>query len=82
MTLNISHTILNIFYKLYKFGVSPLLGNNCRFDPSCSDYAYQAMVRYGWIKGGWMAVKRLSKCHPYSKHFGSDPVKDITKLSE
>ena len=72
--LNISKAILNILYKLYKLCLSPFLGNNCRFTPSCSDYAYQAIDCHGWVKGSFLAIKRLAKCHPYSKTFGFDPV--------
>ncbi len=50
--------------RLYKGLVSPLLGNNCRFYPSCSDYAVQAVDKYGVLKGGWLGLKRISRCHP------------------
>jgi putative membrane protein insertion efficiency factor len=49
----------------YQKWVSPLLGPRCRFYPSCSQYAYDAISHYGLCKGGILAVKRLSKCHPF-----------------
>ena len=54
--------------------ISPLLGRNCRFTPTCSQYAMEAIGRYGPWKGGWMALKRLLRCHPFCPG-GYDPVK-------
>ena len=62
-----------ILLKAYKFLISPFLGTNCRFLPSCSDYAYEAITSKGVIKGGVLAIKRLTKCHPWGKS-GYDPV--------
>ena len=62
-----------ILLKVYKFLISPFLGTNCRFLPSCSDYAYEAITNKGVIKGGALAIKRLTKCHPWGKS-GYDPV--------
>lgn len=59
--------------KAYQYLISPLLGPSCRFHPSCSEYASQALARHGAIKGGWLAVKRLLRCHPWSPG-GDDPV--------
>ncbi len=55
--------------------VRPLLGPRgvCRFTPTCSQYARAAVAKYGWFKGGWLAVKRLGKCHPWHAG-GYDPV--------
>ena len=50
--------------RVYQKFLSPLLGNNCRFYPTCSEYSHQAIERYGAIRGGWLAIKRLSRCHP------------------
>jgi len=59
--------------KVYRFTLSPFIGQHCRFTPSCSQYATEAIEQYGSIKGSWMAAKRLSKCHPF--HTGGwDPV--------
>lgn len=57
----------------YKLLISPLFGNHCRFYPSCSSYAYEAIKRYGFIKGTILGTKRLLKCHPFHRG-GIDPV--------
>jgi uncharacterized protein len=57
----------------YKRFISPLLGNNCRFYPTCSSYAYQAIEKYGLTKGAFLGIKRLFKCHPFHRG-GIDPV--------
>jgi hypothetical protein len=57
----------------YKRFVSPLLGNNCRFYPTCSTYAYQAIEKHGLVKGIFLGIKRLLKCHPFHQG-GIDPV--------
>lgn len=59
--------------KAYQRLLSPLLGNNCRFHPTCSFYAIEAINRFGMIKGCWLASKRILKCHPLNAG-GSDPV--------
>ncbi|WP_371187436.1 membrane protein insertion efficiency factor YidD [Thalassotalea maritima] len=59
--------------KAYQKWLSPLLGNNCRFNPSCSTYAIDAIDRFGVLKGGWLASKRILKCHPLHPG-GEDPV--------
>ena len=58
---------------LYRYVLSPMLGPSCRFYPSCSEYAQQAIVRYGALRGTWLAGKRLVRCNPW--HCGGhDPV--------
>src|SRR5207249_9464 len=59
--------------RVYQWTVSPLLGPACRFYPSCSQYAVQALLRFGVVKGGWLALARLSRCHPWHPR-GFDPV--------
>lgn len=59
--------------RFYKRFISPLLPSACRFEPTCSVYMYQAVDKYGVIKGGWMGVKRISRCHPFHPG-GYDPV--------
>jgi len=66
-------SLLLLLLRGYKLGVSPFLGQNCRFYPSCSDYAAQAVREYGALHGGALAVKRLCKCHPWHPG-GVDPV--------
>ena len=57
----------------YRWLVSPLLGANCRYSPSCSQYAIEALRRHGAIRGSWLALGRMSRCHPWGGH-GYDPV--------
>lgn len=59
--------------KVYQYAVSPLLGANCRFSPTCSEYTIQAVKEWGPLKGTWLGMKRISKCHPWGGH-GYDPV--------
>ena len=65
--------LILIILKAYKFLISPFLGTNCCYLPSCSDYAYEAITSKGVIKGGALAIKRLTKCQPWGKS-GYDPV--------
>lgn len=67
-----THVVL-VLIRVYQFTLSPLLGNSCRYEPSCSRYTYEAVQRYGWAKGSWMGVKRIARCHPFAKG-GYDPV--------
>lgn len=57
----------------YKCFISPMLGTNCRFTPTCSEYAYDAISKYGIFKGGWLALWRLLRCNPWGGS-GWDPV--------
>jgi hypothetical protein len=66
------------FIKAYQRWLSPLLGNNCRFHPTCSQYAIEAINRFGVIKGSWLAGKRILKCHPLHAG-GEDPVPQSKK---
>jgi len=59
--------------KSYQRWLSPLLGNNCRFTPTCSSYAIEAINNFGVLKGSWLAGKRILKCHPLNTG-GLDPV--------
>ena len=63
------------FIRLYQYTVSPLIGPRCRFYPTCSNYAIEAIKRYGFVKGSCLAMWRLLRCHPGSKG-GFDPVPD------
>jgi uncharacterized protein len=58
--------------RLYQRGVSPLLGNNCRFRPTCSEYMIGAVKKYGLIRGGWKGAWRILRCHPFCRG-GYDP---------
>ena len=66
--------ILVSFIKLYQKYISPLKPPSCRFYPTCSQYALEAIGKYGTIKGSFMAVRRLLKCHPFNSG-GYDPLK-------
>ncbi len=66
-------TVLLFLIKLYQYWISPLMAPHCRFYPTCSSYAQEAITRYGAIKGGYLAIKRLLKCHPWHPG-GVDPV--------
>ena len=59
--------------RLYQKTLSRMLPNSCRFIPSCSEYSYQAIAKYGLLKGGWLALKRITRCHPLNVG-GYDPV--------
>ncbi|MGQ9598630.1 MAG: membrane protein insertion efficiency factor YidD [Anaerolineae bacterium] len=65
--------LLLALIKLYQATISKMLPPSCRFIPSCSHYGYEAIRKYGAFKGGWLAVKRLARCHPYHPG-GFDPV--------
>ena len=59
--------------RFYQLCISPFTMPSCRFTPTCSEYALQAIRKYGPLKGGWLALKRIAKCHPWGGH-GYDPV--------
>ncbi|MGH8612800.1 MAG: membrane protein insertion efficiency factor YidD [Gammaproteobacteria bacterium] len=64
---------MGLLIRGYQYWISPLLGRHCRFWPSCSEYARQAIERYGLWRGGWLGVKRICRCHPWHPG-GYDPV--------
>lgn len=66
-------TVLIALVRFYRYAISPMLGRNCRFHPTCSEYAIEAIERYGALRGGWMAAKRVGRCHPFNPG-GYDPV--------
>lgn len=59
--------------RFYQYFLSPWMGNNCRFSPTCSNYAIEALNEWGGIKGGWLAIRRVFRCHPWTAG-GEDPV--------
>ncbi|MDH3492099.1 MAG: membrane protein insertion efficiency factor YidD [Acidobacteriota bacterium] len=67
------HLLIDIL-KLYKSFLSPMLPPSCRFTPSCSEYAMEAVGKYGAVRGIWMGTKRLCRCQPFCKG-GHDPVR-------
>ena len=66
-------TLVLEIIRFYQRFISPLFPPSCRFTPTCSHYTYEAIDRYGVLKGGWMGLKRLSRCHPFNPG-GYDPV--------
>jgi putative membrane protein insertion efficiency factor len=73
-------TLLLLLLRGYQLLISPMLGQNCRFYPSCSHYALEAIRLHGAAKGGWMAARRLSRCHPWHPG-GHDPVPPVAGTS-
>ncbi len=65
--------LLVVLLGLYRRWISPLLGQNCRFHPTCSRYAIEAIEAHGAVRGGWLALRRVSRCHPFHEG-GLDPV--------
>ena len=74
MIKNIGAKCIISLIDIYKYLVSPLLGNNCRFLPTCSEYTKDSIVKFGLVKGCWLGLKRILKCHPWGKG-GYDPIK-------
>ena len=67
-------TALLWLIRFYQRHISPAFPARCRFTPTCSAYAFEAVRKYGVAKGGWLALKRLLRCHPFSKRDWYDPV--------
>jgi hypothetical protein len=62
-----------LIIRFYQVAISPFLGSNCRYAPTCSHYAKQSLIKHGLFKGGWLALKRILSCHPWGGK-GYDPV--------
>ncbi|MGJ1431973.1 membrane protein insertion efficiency factor YidD [Sphingobacterium spiritivorum] len=62
-----------LLIRIYQLFISPLLGANCRYTPTCSQYGMEAIKKHGPFKGGWLAIKRILRCNPWGGH-GHDPV--------
>jgi uncharacterized protein len=65
--------ILELLIRAYQYVISPMLGPRCRFTPSCSEYSILALRKYGALKGLWLSVKRVGRCHPWHDG-GYDPL--------
>ena len=70
--------VFSLPVKLYRATFSPLVGMNCRYYPTCSAYALEALETHGAIKGGWLAARRILRCHPFGGS-GFDPVPEKSK---
>lgn len=68
--------LLILVARAWQLGPSLILPPSCRYSPSCSAYAIEALGRYGALKGGWLAVRRIARCHPWGGH-GYDPVPGV-----
>ncbi|HRP23952.1 membrane protein insertion efficiency factor YidD [Thauera sp.] len=66
-------TLMLALLRFYRYAISPMLGRNCRFHPTCSEYAIEAIQRHGALRGGWLAARRVGRCHPFNPG-GYDPV--------
>ena len=73
-------SVLVWLVKAYRYAVSPMLGPSCRFEPSCSCYAVEALERHGAARGTWLAAKRVCRCHPWHPG-GYDPVRQDSSRS-
>jgi putative membrane protein insertion efficiency factor len=69
----VARKILLALIKFYQAVISPVLPSACRFYPSCSAYTYQAVEKYGALRGGWLGIRRIGRCHPWHPG-GFDPV--------
>ena len=67
--------------RFYRLVISPLIGSNCRFQPTCSEYALEALRTHGAFRGSWLAAKRIARCHPLGGS-GYDPVPDEAKKDD
>ena len=79
--MNIITYLLIRLIKIYKFLISPLFGNSCRYFPTCSDYSIESLKTYGLIKGLFLSLKRILSCHPWGNG-GFDPVKKEMKVKK
>ena len=70
--------VLTALIRVYQWVLSPFLGHHCRFYPSCSHYAIEAIDKHGPVRGGWLALKRVMRCHPWHAG-GVDLVPEVTK---
>jgi len=75
-----THLLINLV-RCYKFLLSPLIGNSCRFFPSCSDYSIESLKTFGFFKGLYFSLKRILSCHPWSDG-GFDPIKKQTRVKK
>ena len=80
MFIKFFNSILIGLVKFYQVAISPLLGSNCRYHPTCSQYTIEAIQEWGPVKGTWLGIKRLSTCHPWGGHGMQKVPKNPNKL--
>lgn len=73
--MNIGAFLISLPIRFYRLVISPLIGSNCRFTPTCSTYAMEALRKHGALKGTWLAARRIARCHPWGGS-GIDNVPD------
>ena len=73
----ITYFLISII-RIYQLFISPILGQNCRYLPTCSEYSIESIKKFGFFRGIFLSLKRISKCHPWGNH-GYDPVPNRTK---
>ena len=71
--MNIPARLMLLLIRFYQYAISPMLPPRCRYTPTCSQYAVEAVSKHGAFKGGWLALKRIARCHPFGSS-GHDPV--------
>ena len=77
-------SLLRFIIGIYQIFLSPILGNNCRFEPNCSAYAVEAITEHGPVKGLWLSIKRIARCNPWN-YGGLDPIplqNDLIKYTD
>jgi uncharacterized protein len=78
--MNILKKLAILPIRFYQLAISPLLGSNCRHSPSCSQYTIEAIQEWGILKGSWLGLRRISRCHPWGTS-GYDPVPKKNKTT-
>lgn len=81
MLANPGKMLVVLLVRSYQWGISPFLPPSCRFEPSCSHYMLQSVTHFGMLKGIWLGLKRLARCHPWGGS-GYDPVQCPSCLSQ
>jgi len=71
---NVPVRVALFLLSVYRAYLSAIFAGTCRYEPTCSRYAYEAIERFGVMRGGWLGLRRLLRCHPLSRRFGYDPV--------